>query len=503
MSSEQPTFHFADEKFARVWMCLQDAGWKHKAGLYVAPNGETIEDSQSVVEMLDQGSLPDLLGNLQVEEASTSPSVHRRSALEAWEARFGFKKGTDPEPDVAAMHMEVEGTEVEAIEAPRLRSRGTSAEHMQRSVTETSSQLYLHKKDPKRKRKASSGPVRTADLKYPTLDECLGLFGRIQEDGRDYPFRDWQFMLTTNHSLWMYGLGSKKALLERFVDRNLRKEGICFVLDGFQASVPEILDLLVHHVLDGEEPDPVSAIPLDDRPELPVVGSFTPWEASSLVERAIAVGRTIAHQCGETLIPCFLVIHNFEGIQRDRDALASLLVNSSVSNGVASIRLVASVDHVDASLQERDGESQANFAWMSIEVHTHVPYATELEHVHETKTRKHARKKNELNMKPLGDGVFEILHSLAPRHGEIMKVMAELQLDAVRKGLPGTVSFRALQERCNERFVVTNEGQVRVCLQELEDHHFVEHPPKSKEGIWRLPYNDADLRRLMTYKQKK
>jgi hypothetical protein len=109
--------------------------------------------------------------------------------------------------------------------------------------------------------------------------------------------------------------------------------------------------------LNGKEPIPMALMIAMKDGDDQRVGIWNPWKAHELVERAITVSRALAQEASISLVPIFLVIHNLDGESfrntLAQESLAALLVNSTVANGVASIRLVASVDHVDVLLHTR------------------------------------------------------------------------------------------------------------------------------------------------------
>jgi origin recognition complex subunit 2 len=73
-------------------------------------------------------------------------------------------------------------------------------------------------------------------------------------------FKEWRFLLSTNHSLMLYGYGSKFNLLNDFAQQELSEEGYAIVLNGFdpEISAESILKLLVNLFLNGNEPAPLS-----------------------------------------------------------------------------------------------------------------------------------------------------------------------------------------------------------------------------------------------------
>jgi origin recognition complex subunit 2 len=172
-------------------------------------------------------------------------------------------------------------------------------------------------------------------------------------------FEEWRFLISTNHSILFFGAGSKRNLLNQLCEQELDTEGYALAIDGYDShvTVEALLDLLVALFLNGKEPIPMASMIAMKDGDDQRGGISNPWKAHELVERAITVSRALAQEASISLVPIFLVIHNLDGESfrntLAQESLAALLVNSNVANGVASIRLVASVDHVDVLLHTR------------------------------------------------------------------------------------------------------------------------------------------------------
>ncbi|CAB9531498.1 of replication complex subunit 2 (Partial), partial [Seminavis robusta] len=197
-------------------------------------------------------------------------------------------------------------------------------------------------------------------------------------------FAEWQFLLATNHSLLVYGFGSKRALLTEFAESHLRKEGYVLALDGFDPEITTqgILSLLVNVFLDGLEPSAAQkSLPGMQNEESmevtktlrdPVTGTVrhvTRRKIRDPLDRAHAIALAIAAK-GSLLI--YLLVHNLEGL---KTRLAQQVLSTLVC---PSIRLVASFDHVDtpALLWNTQTSAQYRFIWK--QVHTYRPYSREL-----------------------------------------------------------------------------------------------------------------------------
>jgi origin recognition complex subunit 2 len=329
-------------------------------------------------------------------------------------------------------------------------------------------------------------------------------------------FSSWRWLLSTNHSLLFYGAGSKLDLLNAFADEELSKEGHVLVLNGFDRniSVEGILDLVAKMFLDGPiSPGGLSRVPHRDGIEgVTAAGTHTPWKAEPVVERAIQLGRALAERSGETLLPVYLVVHTLEGLgcKIAMAALSQLLVNSTAANGAASVRLAASMDHVDAPLLWSATTTSSNFAFLYQMVHTRQPYAEELAMLPADKKAESCKRK-EATSTAVAQRALQVLQALAPRNTEVVQILARLQLAAIGKPPDGAggggsnkggephhprVAYRDLYQECRAACAVTKDSHLRSVLRELEDHGLLKYGDD-----WASIPHDADkLRQLASYK---
>ena len=274
------------------------------------------------------------------------------------------------------------------------------------------------------------------------------------------------------------------------------------IINGFDkdVSVDAILDLLVLLFLQNKEPEPTSAQPLQDG-DFPVVGISNPWRAHPLVERAIAVSRALANRACDTLVPIFLAVHSLDGLRRpvEQEALSALLVNSKVSNGTASVRLVASVDHLDSpTLWEI--KVSTNFSWIWKEVHTYRPYQRELVSLSGMELRKKSAKATKRVEEEQNARVMEVLKNVAPRHAEVVQILAQLQLDKVNSKWVEYTDFR---DECKRRYVVNKESQLQPFLAELEDHRLLVSDTVDGRECVCIPYNKNKLHEILAFNRDK
>jgi origin recognition complex subunit 2 len=409
------------------------------------------------------------------------------------------------------------------------------------AMTEKGTALYLAKNSRRvrfqNKRSntvhADAADVAMDKLVAPSVDACQKRLHEVARSRRDAAvdryrdhFSDWRWLLSTNHSLLFYGAGSKVELLNAFADEVLSREGYVLVLNGFDKdiTIEAILDLMVNMFLGGAKGALAmsrSRIPHADGIEgVTATGTYTPWKAEPVVERAIQLGRALAERGSETMVPIFLVVHALEGLNNRiaQEALSSLLVNSVLANGVAAVRLAASVDHVDAPLLWNT-TTKANFSFLYQQVHTHLPYAEELCAL-PTRKKADPNRKRAAKVPRSDQASTEFLKTLSPRIAEVLQILARLQLDALakppagdggdymggkgkrstnKKGPNGTppppprIAYSALSKECKRACTITKESLLKTFLVELQDHGFVEY----EDGMVCIPHGADKLKELL------
>ena len=507
-------FRFIEYNFLPlVWSCLREAGWTyHNGSSYHDPGSRTIGNSNDVVAYLDRFAIPDVRSNLETftsctlidQEEEQRGLQLRRDVLRIWYRRTASKSVEKIATD--------ENTTTTSTKTTS--HKDTSRRSSRASVTsiEKGSDLYLHKNTLKARGKAkkSQRPLdMEAPSSLPSIQECIEGIEKYPldqviaiEKAYKRDFEEWRFLLSTNHSLLFFGAGSKRNLLNQFCEQELDKEGYALAIDGFDShvTVEGILDLLVTLFLDGKEPIPMASLEAGDHPR---VGISNPWKAHELVERAIVVSRALAHAATISLVPIFLVVHNLDGESfrntLAQESLAALLVNSNVANGVASIRLVASVDHVDASALLWNVSTSANFAWIWKEVHTHRPYVEEFAMLSDDVRKKTAKLKNqELDH---ADRALEVLKNLAPRHAEVVQILARLQLG--QSQTDGWIDYLVFRGECKTKCAISKDSQLRSFLVELNDHRLIISKKDNGTELVRVPYSEAKLHEILAYNRNK
>jgi origin recognition complex subunit 2 len=323
---------------------------------------------------------------------------------------------------------------------------------------------------------------------YPTR-----IIDEIEESYR-INFGDWMFLLTTQNSVLLSGFGSKRNLLESFASK-LKDEGDVLTIDGFDRDVriESILDVIVDNFLDGEEPSS------DNYDNSDVLIGVT---AHDVVKRAAQIAQSLAVQQRNRGCPLFLVLHSIDGptlqSRHIQEALAALVAHSTIVSGVNAVRIVASIDHVNAPAFLWDNRTSANFSWIWKEVNTYRPYVDELANgVVEDCPKTNKSRRTQLPVDDLEDASFwNVLKSLSPRHTEVIKVLATLQSENQKP-----VDHKALLQNCKHKMIVSNDTALRGYLTELVDHAFVETGKDATTGSeWlRIPLSREKIQEIMDF----
>lgn len=259
-----------------------------------------------------------------------------------------------------------------------------------------------------------------------------------------YP--QWLIKLRCGFGLLMYGFGSKRRLLEDFASKALTDYSVV-VINGYLQSVnlKQVVITLAELLWDQLKPQLKTANK-----------NQSPFNVRSMDD-------LIAFLDGPHLedIECFIcvIVHNIDGpALRDTDTQQHLARIA----GCSHIRVVASIDHVNAQLLWDKKMVHTQFNWYWHHVPTFVPYKLEglffpliLAQNGSSQTVKTAS---------------IVLQSLTPNAQSVFKVLAEYQLaHPDEEGMP----INNLYTICRERFLVSSQVTLNSHLTEFKDHELV------------------------------
>eukprot|EP00977_Amphora_coffeiformis_P027726 scaffold34637_cov187-Amphora_coffeaeformis.AAC.7 len=531
-------YHIPRDRFAWLYKHINELGWEYNAttGHYRAPTrpdgtpGRVFDSAASVTDYINSFALPNIYTNLQWgnDNNTGEESLQEREIGLALRKAI-FQRSQQKKENILdddRFGLSSSDSEEDATKASNKNKNGKGARRSTRTVAgsrtvtamEKGADLYLRKRTTKgvsKKKKSAMAAAAAPSKAKSRSNERLSL-KECREFVENYPLEDvenyerayqaqfprWRFILSTNHSLLFYGAGSKRELLNTFANEELQKEGESLVIDGTdeELTIQGLLDVLVHVFLQGDEPTDLSTIPCQPD-NVPVTAKFCPWKANPVVERAIMIGRGLAHlveSSTQPIPPSFLVIHSLDArlaTSVAQEALAALITNSTVSNGVASLRVVASVDHVDAPTFLWDAVTEANFSWFPCCVHTHRPYVRELNLIDEDGAyRKKTARTIRSNTQE--QRVLDVLRNLAPRHTEVVQLLAQLQANNKE-----WVDYLEYRDRCKKACAINKESQLRSLLTELKDHGLVISKTEASNEFVQIPFSAEKLQEIIDFER--
>ncbi|EDW24587.1 GL24230 [Drosophila persimilis] len=287
----------------------------------------------------------------------------------------------------------------------------------------------------------------------------------IMEEYRSY-FPKWMCILNEGFNILLYGLGSKRQLLQSFHHEVLARQTV-LVVNGFFPSltIKDMLDSITSEILDAG------------------ISPTNPHEAVDMIEEEFA------------LIPethLFLIVHNLDGAMlRNVKAQAILSRLARVPN----IHLLASIDHINTPLLWDQGKlSNFNFSWWDCT--TMLPYTDETAF------------ENSLLVQNSGElalsSMRSVFCSLTTNSRGIYMLIVKYQLknkgNAQYQGMP----FKDLYSNCRESFLVSSDLALRAQLTEFLDHKLV----KSKRSVdgseqLNIPIDGDLLQQFLEEQEKK
>uniref|UniRef100_A0AAR2JX20 Origin recognition complex subunit 2 n=1 Tax=Pygocentrus nattereri TaxID=42514 RepID=A0AAR2JX20_PYGNA len=307
----------------------------------------------------------------------------------------------------------------------------------------------------------SSSKVLTSDrtlqkLQTPKLDRetLLRLLGgkpscyidEINELNKKHEknFSKWMLQLHMGFNILLYGLGSKKFLLEKF-RTTILSDSVHMVVNGFFPSITlkSILNAITGEMLEHE-------------------GTFrTPMDQIDFIVK------TLKKDPDNHI---YLIIHNIDGPmlrgEKNQQALGQL---ASIPN----MHLLASIDHINAPLVW-DHTKMSWFNWLWYETTSFLPYTEETSY------------ENSLLVQQTGalalSSLTHVLRSLTPNARGIFRLLAEFQLENKDNPSYTGLSFQDFYQRCREAFLVNSDITLRTQLTEFRDHKLI-RTKKGADGV--------------------
>ena len=513
LHSIQLRYKFVDHRWSsQLWQALQHAGVVYKSGPYHA-KGIQVANSKELLQWLDQcGSVPQIDNRLEMpmeldDDSLTDSNEEKRRVgkdirdhvlLQFFRDQRWDQRRPQQSPTSQSYRDEttVLNPCVTTTTHQELRQAKKSI-----TVVEAGADLFLRTRKQK-KQKQSQLKDNVEDMMM-TPQQVAAFFASThkahnQDDTTATTFENWRFLLSTNHSIVLYGLGSKQELLQNFASFIRTTHcGDVLIIQGYHRDVSfdDILNLIVHQFLDGNEPNQVQDLGLRS------TGISTPSLLGShpLVRRAMAIGQGLAQRARITKHPIFWCLHNMDGLRLQnrtvQQGIAALLVHARVTKESSGLRLLASIDHVNAPAMLWDIQTQANLAICWKQVHTYQPYLDEIQWGMEEDFRKTASHQSKSAQQSDEAFFTQVLSALSPRHSEVLRVLATLQLDSPDKPVPHHVLFQTCKHKC----VVTSDTDLRSFLTELVSHGMVEKGREEGREWLKIPYSAERLHDILAY----
>lgn len=295
--------------------------------------------------------------------------------------------------------------------------------------------------------------VKRAKLDQKTLRNLLSKFSpsfsaEIEQLNQQHEklFRKWMLQLHLGFNIVLYGLGSKRDLLEKFRVTMLQNS-IHVVINGFfpGISVKSILNSITEDVLSH-------------------MGTFQ----TVLDQRDWIINKFKE----DSSLELFLLIHNLDSQMLRGDNSQQILGQLS---SLRNVYLIASIDHLHAPLMW-DHAKQSLYNWLWYETTTYSPYTEETSY------------ENSLLVKQSGSlplsSLIHVLRSLTPNARGIFRLLIKYQLENQDSPSYTGLSFQDFYQQCREAFLVNSDLTLRAQLTEFRDHKLI----KTKKGTDGVEY---------------
>lgn len=257
-------------------------------------------------------------------------------------------------------------------------------------------------------------------------------------------FHKWMLQLHLGFNIVLYGLGSKRDLLERF-RATMLQDSIHIVINGFfpGISVKSILNSVTEEVLDH-------------------TGTFR-----SVLDQLDWIINKFRE---DSSLELFLLIHNLDSQMLRGDKSQQIIGQLS---SLRNIYLIASIDHLNAPLMW-DHVKQSLYNWLWYETTTYSPYTEETSY------------ENSLLVKQSGSltlsSLTHVLRSLTPNARGIFRLLIKHQLGNQDNPSYLGLSFQDFYQQCREAFLVNSDLTLRAQLTEFRDHKLI-RTKKGTDGV--------------------
>ncbi|XP_052605472.1 origin recognition complex subunit 2 isoform X2 [Peromyscus californicus insignis] len=320
-------------------------------------------------------------------------------------------------------------------------SKGTPAKKMKRDKASDLVEEYFeaHSSSKVLTSDRTLQKLRRAKLDQKTLRNLLSKFSpsfsaEIAQLNQQHEklFHKWMLQLRLGFNIVLYGLGSKRDLLEKFRTTMLQ-DCIHVVINGFFPGIS------------------VKSVRFKTIKWNDIMSFAKSWPHNSSLE-------------------LFLLIHNLDSQMLRGDTSQQVLGQLS---SLENVYLLASIDHLNAPLMW-DHAKQSLYNWLWYETTTYNPYSEETSY------------ENSLLVKQSGSlplsSLIHVLRSLTPNARGIFRLLIKFQLDNQDSPSYIGLSFQDFYQQCREAFLVNSDLTLRAQLTEFRDHKLI-RTKKGTDGV--------------------
>ncbi|XP_044742285.1 origin recognition complex subunit 2 isoform X2 [Chrysoperla carnea] len=268
---------------------------------------------------------------------------------------------------------------------------------------------------------------------------------KITELSKEYEtyFEKWLCLMYEGHfSILLYGLGSKRTLLEHFRLYLQNENSPVIFINGFFPSlvIKDVIDLIANDLLRLKD---VSSNPLE------------------------AIDEIDEFLVNNDEIHIFLIVCNIDGEMLRSSKTQNIL---SKLASIKNVHMIASIDNINAPLiWDHKKLNRYNFTWW--DTTTFLPYAEETSFEGSLLVQKSGT----LTLSSLKN----IFQSLTTNARGIFNIIIKHHLDNKKDAHYQGISFKDLYWSCREAFLVSSDIALRAQLTEFLDHKLI----KSKRNL--------------------
>ncbi|XP_057330504.1 origin recognition complex subunit 2 [Microplitis mediator] len=283
---------------------------------------------------------------------------------------------------------------------------------------------------------------------YISKQHLEGIQGLMDNYRNLFPM--WYQVLEEGYSLLLHGLGSKRNLINDF-HKEIISEHPTLVINGFFPSltIKDILEGIITELLELESPSNIN-------------------DCFAIIDSAMKKNPDDR---------LYLLVHNIDGVMLRSNKAQDMLSRLA---GIGNVRMVASVDHINAPLLwDNVKRAKYNFYWW--DTTTLLPYEAETSY----ESSLLVQRSGALALSSLRN----VFASLTSNAKAIYIILVKHQIENSKSNFYPGMAFKDLYRSARERFLVSSDIALRAQLTEFLDHKLV----KTKRNVDGAEYLDIPL----------